>query len=303
MSEKNCAVVVTYNRLELLKECVQALRNQTRKLDEIIVVNNDSIDGTKEWLDEQKDLTKIHQENLGGAGGFHNGMKAAYEKGYDWIWLMDDDCLPEIDALENLFTTELKSEVVLNSVVVTKTNTQQLNFGLDDYRNKKLYRTYNEIKKEKTIFSANFFNGSLIHKNVIEKIGFPNPLFFIYGDEYEYYLRIKSNSFPILTVVSSIVKHPVQSHTYFGKGKFHHRFNFQTKMRTKYFPRNIFVISYLYTEIKIKRLIKTYISDFYGIFFIQKEPLLIFSYIFSILSGPILLMRVKNHDQRFIAGL
>ncbi|MCB9247374.1 MAG: glycosyltransferase [Ignavibacteriales bacterium] len=117
---KIAAVVVTYNRLGLLKECIDSLRGQTRKLDEIIVVNNDSKDGTKEWLEEQKDVTKIHQENLGGAGGFHNGMKAAYEKGYDWIWLMDDDCLPKLNALEYLFTTEYNFDMVLNSTVLSK---------------------------------------------------------------------------------------------------------------------------------------------------------------------------------------
>ncbi|MBI1933772.1 MAG: glycosyltransferase [Ignavibacteriales bacterium] len=83
MNEKICAVVVTYNRLKLLQECIEALKNQTIKLDEIIVVNNNSKDGTTEWLDKQKDLTNIHQENLGGAGGFQNGMKEAYIKGFD----------------------------------------------------------------------------------------------------------------------------------------------------------------------------------------------------------------------------
>lgn len=303
MNEKICAVVVTYNRLKLLQECIEALKNQTIKLDEIIVVNNNSKDGTTEWLDKQKDLTNIHQENLGGAGGFQNGMKEAYIKGFDWIWLMDDDCLTHKDALENLITSNYKTDAVLNSVVLSKQNITKLNFGLDDYKNKKLYKTYDEIASEKIIYSANFFNGTLIHKNIIKKIGLPNQLFFIYGDEYEYYLRIKSNSFPVVTVVQSVVKHPEQNHVYFGKGKFHYRYNFQTKLRSKYFPRNLFVICFLYSEVKIKRLVKTYLLDFYGIIFIQKEPSLIFNYIFSILSGPFFFFRVKNYDKRFIAGI
>lgn len=303
MKEKICAVVVTYNRLKLLHECIESLRNQTRKLDEIIVVNNNSTDGTKEWLDNQNDLTTLHQGNIGGAGGFHNGIKTAYNNGYDWVWLMDDDCLADKDALENLFTSKYKSDVVLNSVVLSKQNLNQLNFGLDDYKNKKLYKTYDEIVGENIIYSANFFNGTFIHKNIVKKIGLPNRLFFIYGDEYEYYLRIKSNSFPVVTVVSSIVKHPIQNHIYFGKGKFHYRYNFQTKLRAKYFPRNLFVICFLYSEVRIRRLIKTYLMDFYGIIFIQKEPSLIFNYILSILSGPFFLIRVKKYDKRFITGI
>jgi GT2 family glycosyltransferase len=82
---KIAAVVVTFNRLELLKICITALREQTRKLDEIIVINNSSSDGSLEWFFEQNDLTLITQQNSGGTGSFHTRIKTAYEKGYDWI--------------------------------------------------------------------------------------------------------------------------------------------------------------------------------------------------------------------------
>ena len=61
------AIVVTYNRLELLKKSIGALHRQQR-LDQIVVVNNGSNDGTEEWLDGQQDLHVIHQENVGGSG-------------------------------------------------------------------------------------------------------------------------------------------------------------------------------------------------------------------------------------------
>ena len=67
------AVVVTRNRLVLLQECVNALRVQTRKVDEIIVVDNGSDDGTATWLSEQKDIIAIIQGNTGGAGGQYTG--------------------------------------------------------------------------------------------------------------------------------------------------------------------------------------------------------------------------------------
>lgn len=88
---KVAAVVVTYNRKELLRECLQALLNQTRPLDEIIVVDNASTDGTDQMIPEEfPQITHVRlPENIGGAGGFHEGMKLAYEKGHDWIWVMD----------------------------------------------------------------------------------------------------------------------------------------------------------------------------------------------------------------------
>ena len=47
-------------------------------------------------------------ENMGGAGGFHEGIKYAFEQGFDYIWLMDDDGVPAADCLDKLlpFATE-----------------------------------------------------------------------------------------------------------------------------------------------------------------------------------------------------
>ncbi len=99
---KITAVIVTYNRLELLKECLLGLRGQTHPLDEIIVVNNSSTDGTDGWLKDQDRLTVINQDNLGGSGGQYAGIRKAMENGADWIWCMDDDAEPYPDALEQL---------------------------------------------------------------------------------------------------------------------------------------------------------------------------------------------------------
>ncbi len=93
------AVVVTYNRLALLQECVAALRAQTRPLNEIIVVNNGSSDGSTEWLASQPDLTVVNQANSGSAGGQYTGIKMAFAKGHEWLWCMDDDTIPTSSAL------------------------------------------------------------------------------------------------------------------------------------------------------------------------------------------------------------
>jgi len=89
--EKAIAVVVTYNRLHLLKECITALRNQTQKPDAILVINNGSTDDTGKWLLSQPDLLVISQGNTGSGGGFETGIQWAYKNGYSWIWCMDDD--------------------------------------------------------------------------------------------------------------------------------------------------------------------------------------------------------------------
>ncbi|MEJ5168402.1 MAG: glycosyltransferase, partial [Arcobacteraceae bacterium] len=104
---KICTVVVTYNRYNLLKECLDALLNQTYKTD-ILLVDNASTDGTdnkiKEdgYLEHSNLIYRRLESNLGGAGGFHFGVKYALENNYDFVWLMDDDAEPELDCLELL---------------------------------------------------------------------------------------------------------------------------------------------------------------------------------------------------------
>lgn len=99
------AIVVTYNRLPLLKQCLAALRAQTVQGFTVLLVDNASTDGTADYI---KTLAmpglvcRNPGENLGGAGGFAYGIRAAAELGCEAVWIMDDDTLPEPDALAAL---------------------------------------------------------------------------------------------------------------------------------------------------------------------------------------------------------
>ena len=101
-------LVVTYNRIKLLQECIESLRLQTFQDYDIIVVNNSSTDGTQEWLNTQSDIITITQKNSGGAGGFYTGLKYIAEQGYGYCWLMDDDVVCNSNALECLLKTAHK---------------------------------------------------------------------------------------------------------------------------------------------------------------------------------------------------
>ena len=101
------AVVVTWNRKALLLECLDCLRRQTARAD-VLVVDNASTDGTGEALKpliQAGEIAYVNTgKNLGGAGGFQLGVKAAVEAGYDCVWIMDDDSMPTPTALEALLT-------------------------------------------------------------------------------------------------------------------------------------------------------------------------------------------------------
>ena len=205
---KVACIVVTYNRVELLKNCISSLHSQTCGGFDIIVVNNGSTDGTKEWLSTQNDIVTINQDNVGGAGGFYTGMKTAIERGYDWVWMMDDDGETEAHQLEELLNgAERLDSKFVNALVCNINNKEQLAFGL--VHNGKGLTNVDETKAYKEIpDSINPFNGTMIHRDVIEKIGFIKKEMFIWGDEMEYTYRARSNGYKLFTITNAIHYHP-----------------------------------------------------------------------------------------------
>ncbi len=210
MNNRTCAVVVTYNRIELLKRCINALRNQTFILDQILVVNNSSDDGTEEWLKNQNDLIVITQPNLGGSGGFHTGCKYARDNFFEFVWLMDDDGYPKQNAFEELIKNQDILFSVTNSLVVSEDGFL-LSFPIQ-YKNKYLLtiKDVSLLNADKILDVIHPFNGTFIPIKVIEKIGLPFGDMFIWGDEREYFFRIRSFGIPVITVVNSVFFHPIE---------------------------------------------------------------------------------------------
>ena len=200
---KVAAVVVTYNRLEMLKECLNAIKMQSYDNYDIIIVNNGSTDGTTEFLASQIDCIVINQDNCGGAGGFYAGMKYMYEHDYDALWMMDDDGIPERSQLERLVDFSSNNAIhFLNPVVINRDNHNQL----CDQRNVKSLESF---KGEFIPHMANVFNGTFLTRTIINKIGLIKREMFIWGDEREYKYRAKNAGFAIGTVKSAIHYHPV----------------------------------------------------------------------------------------------
>ncbi|HEX8315085.1 MAG TPA: glycosyltransferase family 2 protein [Flavisolibacter sp.] len=210
---KIIAVIVTYNRLGLLKKCLKAVSEQTRKPDSIIVINNGSTDDTQEWLSTQPVITYT-QENKGGAGGFSSGINMAYSYGADWIWLMDDDTIPQPDALQKLqsaldeLAPHQENVGFLSSTVLwTDGNPHAMN---------KTYALTEKRRLAKFPFAQNTgfpiiqwgtFVSMLLSAKAVEKVGLPIKEFFIWCDDAEFALRIVSSGMAGFAVKDSVVIH------------------------------------------------------------------------------------------------
>ncbi|MDX1959199.1 MAG: glycosyltransferase family 2 protein [Leptospiraceae bacterium] len=210
-------IIVTFNRLSLLKNCLSAVQNQTQKPDEVLVINNGSTDGTAEFLDSLDWITVIHKINDGGAGGFYAGIEYGLKSKHDFFWCMDDDGFPKEDALEKLLKHTSKDYAALNSLVVSLEDSSVLSFGmpeLDKNRMPKLKKPFTiveELKKisidGETVPFGSFFNGTLLYKNVVEKVGNIKKELFIWGDELDYIYRLQKEK-EVRTVLDSIHFHP-----------------------------------------------------------------------------------------------
>lgn len=188
--EKIAAVVVTYNRKDLLKECLDSLLKQTRIPDSIIIVDNASTDGTEEALknkylkDSIFDYVKL-KENTGGAGGFYTGIKRAYEKGFDWVWVMDDDVIATPDATEKYLKYKSLGKFIQGRRKVEGDDIFEWGQVFNPQTGRKSKLNEQELFQKKEFINVNVacFEGAFIHRDAIKKIGFPNRKFFIAEDD------------------------------------------------------------------------------------------------------------------------
>ena len=225
--EKVIAVVVSYNHQAELIQCIEALRAQTYQLNAIVVVNNGSTDYTTVWLDQQSDIIHLYQDNLGKAGGFNTGISWAYKNGFDWIWCMEGNGYPNEDALETMLKNEQMELAIMNSIIVNKNDKFSLVSKI------KKYTKLEEVKEESINNISHSFNGTLIHRNIIAKVGLPLSELYDRGVEDEYFTRI-TQKYQIKTITFS-----KSIHYHLNQISFHRdQWNLKTSWNLYYYLRN-----------------------------------------------------------------
>jgi len=220
MTEKTVtAAIVTYNRLPLLKESLAAVLAQNNYLSHVIVVDNLSTDGTKEYLDGLDDARiVVHHadENLGGAGGFNQAVRLFGEQlNDDFIWLMDDDTIPEPDTLSHLveFTLEHPEVGFVNSQVRwgrVNGNPSWMNVTAP---RPFTWQRYLMNSKEPAVEVVNAtFVSVMFSREMVAMVGLAQKEYFIWGDDMEYTNRIADIKRGYM-VMNSIAVHKSKENT------------------------------------------------------------------------------------------
>lgn len=252
MTSSIYCVVVTYNRAALLIECINALLAQTQPVAKIVIIDNASTDGTPQLLQsvgllDNKIVEYVRLDcNKGGAGGFCEGLKRAYATGFEWVWLMDDDSIPQPDALYELLATYcrfdkarrpklLASKVIwldgsLHPINIAQPKTSQPEDAFLAAQHGTLSIRY-----------ATFVS-LLLHCSLIEQYGLPVADYFIWADDIEYTARILKHELGV-AVPSSVVLHKTaKKHTHMAEAGpryyYHIRNNIWMLLHSKAWSRN-----------------------------------------------------------------
>lgn len=207
------AVVVTYNRLEQLKVTLARLMAvPQRDLAAVVVVDNASTDGTGAWLQTQShprlDL-RLLSRNMGGAGGFEAGMKAAMaDHAPDWLVVMDDDARPQAAALAAFHAAEMTGlDAAAAAVYFPDGRICEMNRpSRNPFAHTSVF--FNTLLRlggrggfhidpaayaddaPITPVDITSFVGFFISAAAVGKIGYPDPSLFVYGDDGIYSLTL-----------------------------------------------------------------------------------------------------------------
>lgn len=210
----NC-VIVTYNRVELLKENLKALQEQSFPIHKIFVIDNHSTDGTREYLlrfeEDPSVKVIVLPENIGGAGGFSRGLEEAVLDGCDWVWMMDDDTIPTADALKNLSEATSVTErigFVCSKVIWTDGTPHKMNMPVLEYgrRSERPFNLYSNGDGLLLCRKCSFVS-VMVNAKAVYEVGLPIGELFIWHDDVEFTERLSLAGYINLYVDRSVVLH------------------------------------------------------------------------------------------------
>lgn len=253
------SVTVGYNGARALPKHLDALRRQSRKLDEIVVVNNASTDDTLKLLAiSYPESTVLNlPENAGVGGGFAAGLAYAAGKKYDWIWLFDQDSVPRQDTLEMLlagveYLGEEAETVAIFAPTCVHPETGARYPGLI-WKNGLRPPAADSLSQPLSFVDTVISSGSLLRREVVAEVGPPRQDFFMDFVDHEYCLRLRRHGFRIAVVGNSFLDHAIGSPRRVSFLGWSRPFTEHVPWREYYMTRNeVFTIWKFYPDWKTK---------------------------------------------------
>ena len=185
--------VVTFNRSGLLTRLLTSIAAMDPKPGHVVIIDNASTDDTTDVVESFREsigteiVYRRLDTNTGGSGGFSEGMRIAYELGSTWIWVMDDDVEVMPDGLARMGAWAPRFKSI-----------QGRRYDFDGSEFYWQYRIAERLGIPIPFAPSGFdasgykemnsgcFEGMFIHRDIVGRIGLPDPRFFIYWDDQTY---------------------------------------------------------------------------------------------------------------------
>jgi len=257
------SITVAYNGAELLPRQIEALFGQRRALQEIIVVDNASTDGTLGMLAQRYPQVTVLRlrENLGVGGGLAAGLAyAALERKHDWVWTFDQDSVPHRDSLEILLSSldsisDKAGEVgIAAALPVYEEGLFCFNPWL--WRDG-LVKPSPEMLKEPIWFADLVITaGCMIRRDVVDRVGLPRADFFMDFVDFEYCLRARDRGYKVVVVPRSRINHEIGNGRAVRFTGIRKLWCNQAPFREYYYSRNLaYSVWWLYPSSAAKRFV------------------------------------------------
>lgn len=282
---KVIAILVTFNRLNLLKIALESVLDQSHPLKKIIVVDNNSSDGTKAYVEGiANEFCNVEYfntgGNLGGAGGFKAGFELALNYDFDYIWLMDDDLAPMPECLQHLLDSngDIRQPVRYN-IDGSCAELSPLDYDLTNPfvlrpSRKKVLDVF-PFEMDELEIAGVPFEGPLISRDVVESVGLPDEKFFIFYDDLDYSIRSRKMGYSIRCIKSAHAQRLLVNNQkndidgwkgyYMIRNYFHinykHGDNFLVKSKPFFIWLALLFVS-IFKFKKFKKLFPTYLDSF-----------------------------------------
>lgn len=263
MNSSVASVTVAYNAASVLRRQMDALLHQTRALQEIVLVDNGSTDGTSSFIAERYPQVKVLRlpENCGVGNGWVAGLAyAALERKHDWVWSFDDDSVPNNDALETLLDgveslSSLNGDlgIIAPMPVHRETGTPYPPMLWRDG-----YVAPSPELLRQPIWFADLAVGAgcMIRREVVETIGLPRADFLMDLIDFEYWLRARSRGYKLAVISHSQISHEIgnaRKVRWLGRSRL---WSDHAPWRNYYMARNLaYMVWWLYPNLRTKRFV------------------------------------------------